>query len=125
MSVAGDDATLWKRLARDSASGVLVVDRQVAFDCAAACTTLIDELMSIRHSAHVLTSQDAYGSLGSGLALRDKFNNKAMGESDSLVSALQSHIDVVTLMKTVFENSIRAYEVQDSDNAQLIADTDR
>ncbi|MDI9917009.1 hypothetical protein [Rhodococcus sp. IEGM 1379] len=125
MSEESEASTLWNGFVQDSASGVLIVDRQVAKDCSAACTVLLDELMAIRRSAHTLTTEDAFGDLQSGKDLRDKFNNKAIGDTDSLTSVMESHIDVVTLMKTVSENSIKSYELQDAENAHSIAGTDK
>ncbi|WP_245865273.1 hypothetical protein [Rhodococcoides kyotonense] len=61
------------------------------------------------------------GTLPSGIALAQRFSEKAAGGPNNLVDVLQSHIDVVTAMQAVFQKFFDATTDTDQANASGIA----
>ncbi|MGW4739598.1 hypothetical protein [Nocardia xishanensis] len=65
-----------------------------------------------------------FGTLPSAEALKKKFENKAVNDSDSAVNQLKKHIDVVTLMRDTYALSIRKLSDTDQANASQFNNTD-
>ncbi|WP_186629096.1 hypothetical protein [Rhodococcus sp. BP22] len=110
----------WTNLATAADEGQLFLDPRAAMDCDKACAVYIENLVENRRRAMNLADVRGMGSFESGIALARKFSLKADGGTNNLVDVLQSHIDVVTAMQTVFRKFFDATETTDQDNGSLI-----
>ncbi|MGC0364078.1 putative membrane protein YdfJ with MMPL/SSD domain [Rhodococcus sp. 27YEA15] len=82
-----------------------------------ACDKLISSYKSQMQKLKDLEIGNAFGTLQSGKDMATKFTDKAFADTDSLKSALESHIKVVTEMRDYFVECIRYYSQVDKANA--------
>ncbi|WP_305094531.1 hypothetical protein [Prescottella sp. R16] len=114
----------WEGLTAVVEAGDLSMDPGTAKQCARKCVEFADKLRVIRERAHQLGRVEGFGTLPSGLALKAKFEAKAVGGEYSMVQALTDHIDEVERMRTVFETIERRYAETEQANASMIGAID-
>ncbi|MEO7079432.1 MAG: hypothetical protein ABIY38_11125, partial [Rhodococcus sp. (in: high G+C Gram-positive bacteria)] len=73
-----------------------------------------------KQKAALLGNVRGMGEFPSGIALAKKFSLKAVGGENNLADVLQSHIDVVMAMQTVFRKFFDATADVDDSNAAVI-----
>ena len=116
---AFDESTL-RSLTTLANSGELRLADDVASACVNACTTLLEELESLRRETRDLSKRAPYGILASAQQLGAKFEAKAIGPG-GLQDVLKQHIDTVTEFRDLFEKAGRAYRDADQRAADMIA----
>jgi len=114
-----DESTL-RSLTSLADSGDLRLADDVASACAHACTTLIEELRSLKRRSRNMSTRTAYGILASAQQLGAKFEAKAIGPG-GFEDVLQQHIDTVTQLRDLFEKAGRAYRDADQRAADMMA----
>lgn len=112
--------TQWERFGLEVDNGTFSLDPGVARGVLAACDEYRASLLESKRMAGRLQLVDGFGTLPSGVALRDKFSRKAVGGDDALVDVLASHIAVIDEMRALFTKCIAAAENQDSANASSL-----
>lgn len=120
----GTARTQWERFGLEVANGTFSLEPDVARGVLAACDEYRLLLIELAAEADGLQYVDGFGTLNSGLALRDKFSRKAVGGGDALVDVLASHISVVDEMRAFFTKCIVAVENQESVNASSLRNID-
>lgn len=110
----------WKSLADAADHGDLFLDQQAAIDSDAACCQYLATLRGLKNRAESMPRIDGMGTFPSGILLANKFSNKVSGGQNSLVDVLQSHIDVVMAMQTVFRKFFDATVDVDDSNAAVV-----
>lgn len=120
MSRPDEQLTHWQSLAKAADEGQLFLNPEAAEACSKACTTFIARLREHQTAATFLTEVSGLGEFESGKLLRDRFSQKASGGENNLVDVLQSHIDVVERMRTVFDKFFDSTTHQDEVNAAAL-----
>nr|WP_296775921.1 hypothetical protein [Rhodococcus sp. (in: high G+C Gram-positive bacteria)] len=109
--------TTWNALAFAAENGQLFLSADVAAQCDQTCASYIANLRSRQDDARVLADVNGWGEFESGKALRKIFAEKAVGGENNMVDVLQSHIDVVEQMRTVFRKFFVDTTATDDGNA--------
>ncbi|MFE4502512.1 hypothetical protein ACFRFQ_21895 [Rhodococcus sp. NPDC056743] len=99
---------------------VFNVNPNVAKPLAIACEALVAEYRLLVNDAQHIKQLGGFGTLKSGLALQEKFQEKAFGSPDSLVNALESHITVVDGMRAYFQKCIDNAAMQEQQNVDSL-----
>ncbi|MGC0365494.1 hypothetical protein ABH922_003478 [Rhodococcus sp. 27YEA15] len=102
------------------ASDEMYVDRVTASKLRSACSKLLIDYENMYLGLESLRVGEAFGTLQSGRDMARKFNDKAFGVTDSLESALKSHIAVLESMRRYFDECIEHYAVADAENAAAL-----
>lgn len=120
MSDVDRTAAFWQSLSAEAASGELRLEPAVASQVHAACSTFIDTLHSLRSRANGLGFVSGCGDLPSALALAGKFEQKAVGGVDALVTRYEQNITVVKLIQETVSHSISRIVEEDRDLAAAL-----
>ncbi len=110
----------WSDLATAADAGQLFLEPTAARECNQACEEYLSILRVQKQKAVALGDVRGMGEFPSGIALAKKFSLKAVGGENNLADVLQSHIDVVMAMQTVFRKFFDATETTDQDSGILI-----
>lgn len=108
---------LWQSLSADAANGSLRLQSDIAADLQKACQAMISELQSLSKVAQYLGRMSGYGDLPSALALAGKFERKAVGGVDALVTRFEQNITVVKLIQETVSHSVSRLVDEDRDLA--------
>jgi hypothetical protein len=68
---------------------------------------------------------DAFGTIPSGRKLAKKYSDKLNAETNSLRSAVQSHLRVVAEMEQTFRRTAEAYATTEANNTTRLGDVPR
>ncbi|MFH5209740.1 hypothetical protein ACHIPZ_16290 [Antrihabitans sp. NCIMB 15449] len=108
---------LWRDLSNEAAAGQLNLDPIVAKSVHDACEAFIEELSRLRQTARNQYVLTGYGDLPSAAALAGKFERKAVGGVDALVTRYEQNIAVVKLIQETVSHSISRIVDEDRDLA--------
>ncbi len=117
MTITGVPNTYWEALAEAADRGQLYLNPEAAKACDAACDSYVARLIEHQERAADLAEADGWGEFSAGQQLREVFARKAVGGENNMVDVLQSHIDVVKEMQTVFRKFFVATEAVDEHSA--------
>ncbi|WP_435592534.1 hypothetical protein [Nocardia sp. bgisy118] len=121
-----DDALAqWRGYKQKAESGEFRMDHQIGDalrNRAEAMLNGLEDFLLVKASD--LGQIGGFGTLPSAQALKAKFENKAVNDSDSAVNQLKKHIDLVTLMRDTYALSIRKLSDTDQANASQFNNTD-
>lgn len=107
----------WEALAVAADEGDLFLDPEAASASDLACVEYIAKLRARQSDAKGLASAGLWGDFESGKALERIYAEKAVGGENNMVDVLQSHIDVVEQMRTVFRKFFVDTTATDDGNA--------
>ncbi len=110
----------WTQLKAAAVNGQLRLEPGTAEKAAGLCTDLIEKLAGHIRDAHNLVMQSGMGDCLIGNQLSKKFNDKATGESNSIVSVLQQHQDVLRQMADTYLEAGHAFTAQEEANAAAL-----
>ncbi|MCP2280315.1 hypothetical protein [Nocardia amikacinitolerans] len=115
----------WQQYKQKAESGEFRMDAQIGDALRGRAQTMLDGLEQVLLvTAKQLGRINGFGTLPSAEALKAKFENKAVNDSDSAVNQLKKHIDLVTLMRDTYALSIRKLSETDQANASQLNNTD-
>lgn len=117
MGDPSNSLTYWQALARAADEGHLFLDAQAASACSAACDEYIGKLRGHQSKADELGNVSGWGDFASGKDYQRILSEKAVGGDNNMVDVLQSHIDVVEEMKSVFNKFFTATQAVDDATA--------
>ncbi|MFH5230253.1 hypothetical protein [Antrihabitans spumae] len=112
-----ETAAFWRTLSSDAAAGELRLQPDVAQQVHAACIAFIETLDALRFEANRLGYVSGCGDLPSALALAGKFERKAVGGVDALVTRFEQNITVVKLIQETVSHSVSRLVEEDRDLA--------
>lgn len=115
------EQTYWQWLADAADAGHLYLSPEAAAKCDASCERYLEKLRLHKADARSLSVVKGYGDFQSGRDLAEIYSLKAAGGANSLESVLQSHIDVVLEMQTVFRKFFTITADNDQINASDLA----
>ncbi|MGW5075771.1 hypothetical protein [Rhodococcus sp. NPDC004095] len=110
----------WAELGAQVESGGLYLEPGVATRCAQHCADFVRQLDAMRMVVRQLSRMDGFGTFPSGIALAEKFGQKASGGSYSMDQALADHIVEVQRMQQVFEKIEAMYAAAEESAVQGI-----
>jgi len=116
----GESASNWSGLQQAAAEGKLQLEPGVAEQCAKHCEDMIDKLDRHISTAQMLAYTHGMGDCVIGRALNDKFAKKAAGATNSLISVLRQHQDVLTEMAATYRAAGKAFSSQEHNNAAVM-----
>ena len=116
----GESASNWSGLQQAAAEGTLQLEPGVAEQCAKHCEDMIDKLDGHINDAQKLILRNGMGECIIGRALDGKFAKKVAGSTNSLVSVLRQHQDVLTEMAATYRAAGKAFQDQDNNNAAVM-----
>ncbi|QIS10740.1 hypothetical protein [Nocardia arthritidis] len=108
----------WDYLKGEAEAGRLLLDPDVAKDCRAACDKQIELYQKLRTDLNAMAVVTGLGRFDCADELAKMLGAKAIGGDGDVDSALQAHIEVVTLMRDTIQKSIDKLQAQDEQNAQ-------
>ena len=114
------DSTPWKALALAADRGDLLLDQNAARKCSDACESYLEKLARRQKETEGLAKLSGWGDFTAGQQLMGIYASKASGGENSMVDVLQSHIDVVTEMKAVFDKFFTVTDDNEHQNASAI-----
>lgn len=120
-SSEGPASGYWSSLADAADTGHLFLAPEVAKECANACDEYLGRLRATMEAAQALPRITGYGEFISGKQLAEILSDKMSGSGNSLVTVLQSHIEVVMEMQTVFAKFFTATQQIDDDSSADIS----
>lgn len=100
--------TYWSNLAAAADQGHLFLVPEVARTCSVHCDGYLDKLRKRLEAVQAMPRTAGYGNFDSGNQLADFYSDRMSGGESSMATALQSHIDVVMEMQTVFNKFFTA-----------------
>ncbi len=112
--------THWRAVADEADRGNLFLDELAARQCSLACDNYIRRLRDRQDQAKELAKLSGWGDFSAGRQLSDFYARRAVGGENSMVNVLQSHIDVVTEMKAVFDKFFTVTGDNEQQNASAI-----
>lgn len=110
-------STEWTQLKAAATRGELRMEPGTAEAAAGHCNDMIAKLTVHIREAHFLVMQAGFGDCLIGNQLMKKFNDKATGPTNSIVSLLQQHQDVLRQMADTYLEAGRAFRAQEQANA--------
>lgn len=113
--------TQWETLSVAADLGHLYLDADVARRCDNACIAYIEALNLRIEEASTLAEIHMYGSFKAGRKLSEILSKKAVGDENSMVEVLKSHIQVVEKMQIVFRKFFVDYDDTEGGNASQVA----
>ncbi|MET8776784.1 hypothetical protein ABZV58_17415 [Nocardia sp. NPDC004654] len=120
-----DSLAQWRGYKQKAESGEFRMDPQIGDALRNRAETMLNGLEDVLLvKASDLGQIGGFGTLPSALALKGKFENKAVNDSDSAVNQLKKHIDLVTLMRDTYALSIRKLSDTDQANASQFNNSD-
>lgn len=101
----------WQQLKQQAIDGELRMEEGIGEALRAACSTYIGELNRLKREANQLQYLSGYGGLDSAIAIRNKFQDKAVKGSpgrpdDSAIARLDKHIEIAQLMHDTYAAAI-------------------
>lgn len=111
----------WTDLLERADAGAMEIPEGVAFQCDKICADYIDHLADMLAKTKFLVDLDAFGTLPSAQQLGRKFKRLADGAEGSAAVAIQQHIEVIELMRSVFRRYFVEAEYADHRTAQSIS----
>ncbi|WP_280439631.1 hypothetical protein [Nocardia cyriacigeorgica] len=111
----GDDTQAqiqqWQQLKQQAVDGDLRMEDGIGEALRAACATYIAKLKDLKIDAKGLEFLSGYGGLDSAIAIRNKFQDKAVNGSpgrpdDSAIARLDKHIEIAQLMHDTYAAAI-------------------
>ena len=108
-----------RALASEAKSGQLVLDPDIARECAAACETLMGELDAVRDSMKQLDRLLPLGDFNCGNDLSKKLREVAVGEG-GFSPRLDEHIEAVKQIHDMVGAQVSALLTSDSTSAGAI-----
>ncbi|MGW0177334.1 hypothetical protein ACWDUM_26230 [Rhodococcus sp. NPDC003322] len=115
-----EHAMRWAELGAQVESGGLYLEPGVASRCAQRCAEFVGQLDALRIVVRRLSRMDGFGTFPSGIALAEKFGQKASGGSYSMDQALADHIVEVQRMQQLFEKIEAMYGAAEDSAVQGI-----
>ena len=113
----GESVGAWSGLQQAASSGRLRMEPGVAEQCAKHCEDLKHKLDGHYWNAQSLQIKSGMGDCIIGNAVTEKFNTKATGPTNSLMSVIRQHQQVLTQMAQTYRAAGQAFRAQDRDNA--------
>ena len=108
--------TDWSQLKASAAGGQLRMEPGVAERAAQRCEAMVATLDGRYRDAQFLVVSANMGDCVVGNQLRDTFNNKATGGTNSLISVIAQHQQILTDMAATYRAAGAAFAAQESTN---------
>ncbi|WP_036529126.1 hypothetical protein [Nocardia sp. CNY236] len=122
-----DQHAYWTNLAQQATAGELRMELELGEALRAAAKKYAERLDQLLIEARRLGKLSGWGSLPSAIALRTKFEHKAVGggsnPDDNAVSRLQEHIEIAWLQHDTFAAAIGKLELIDEERAAALRAT--
>lgn len=101
----------WTQLKQQAIDGEFRMEEGIGEALRAACATYMDKLDRLKIEARGLSHLSGYGGLPSAIAIRNKFQDKAINGSpgrpdDSAIARLDKHIEIAQLMHDTYAAAI-------------------
>ncbi|TLF93562.1 hypothetical protein FEK35_29675 [Nocardia cyriacigeorgica] len=101
----------WQQLKQQAIDGTLRMEEGIGEALRSACERYIDNLENLKGDARQLQHLSGYGGLPSAIAIRNKFQDKAVNGSpgrpdDSAIARLDKHIEIAQLMHDTYAAAI-------------------
>ncbi|WP_225726761.1 MULTISPECIES: hypothetical protein [unclassified Nocardia] len=113
-----EEQNRWQYLAGEAEAGRLFLDPSVAKDCRDACNKQIELYKNLREDLKYMERVTGFGRFDCADELAKMLGAKAVGGDGDVASALDAHIEVVTLIRDTMQKSIDKLQAQDEQNAQ-------
>lgn len=113
----------WRNLAAEAKAGQLVLEPEVAKECAAACEDLIKGLAGVRGDIRMLGREIGLGDYESSKQLAQALVDVAYGK-DGFRQRLDEHIDIVKLIHDTVGAQVAKTLATDDDTAQNLKGTE-
>ncbi|MBF6226175.1 hypothetical protein IU470_13840 [Nocardia abscessus] len=113
-----EEKSRWQFLAGEAQSGRLYLDPSVAKACRDACDRQIRLYQDARNDLIRMTRVTGLGQFECADELARMLGDKAVGGDGDVDSALEEHIEVLTLMRDTIQISVDRIGAQDDSNAQ-------
>ena len=123
---AEEQLKTWQDFKQQGIDGQFELDENIGAEMAKHCKTLLDALYLLRGDADRLQYLSGYGGLPSALALRQKFEQKAVGggphdPNDNAVTRINQHIEIVQTMHDAYLAAIGQLQSVDQSNSQQMS----
>ncbi|MFR9750754.1 hypothetical protein ACL02S_06920 [Nocardia sp. 004] len=125
-----DQHGYWTTLARQAISGEFRMESELGETLRAAAKKYAERLMRAKEYTKDLENLSGWGTLPSAVALRQKFEAKAVSggphdPNDSAANRIQEHIDIAWLQHDTFAAAIGKVELIDEQRAAALRATGR
>lgn len=111
----------WRGLSTQAEAGLMEIPEEVAFECDEVCAAYLRHLSEMLFKTKSLVDVEAFGTLPSAQQLGRKFKRLEDGAEGSAAVAIQQHIEVIELMRSVFRRYFVEAEYADQRTAQSIS----
>jgi hypothetical protein len=113
----------WSQLKAAAAGGQLRMEHGVAERAAKRCEAMVSTLDGHYRSAQFLTVSGAAGECEIGRQLGSTFDDKAMGSSNSLMSVITQHQQILTDMAATYRAAGAAFAARENSNTNALGST--
>ncbi|WP_225727860.1 MULTISPECIES: hypothetical protein [unclassified Nocardia] len=113
-----EEQTRWTYLKGEAEAGRLLLDPDVATTCRDACNKQIDLYTQLRNDLTFMSRVTGFGRFECSDKLAEMLGLKAIGGEGDVDSALQAHIEVVTLIRDTMEKAVNKIVAVDGKNSQ-------
>ncbi|WP_040793271.1 hypothetical protein [Nocardia paucivorans] len=117
----------WQQFKQQAVSGEMRLEEGVGEALSAACEHYRQKLQDLKVNAQNLSRLSGYGGLPSALAIRDKFQQKAVGGNengdDNAITRLEQHIELAELMRDTYLAAIGKLQTTDHDTGTQLTNT--
>ncbi|MFR9751664.1 hypothetical protein ACL02S_11585 [Nocardia sp. 004] len=122
-----DQHAYWTNLGRQAMAGEFRMEHELGETLRAAAAKYAERLSNCLDDASRLGQLSGWGSLPSAVALRTKFEQKAVGggidPTDNVMSRLREHIEIAWLQHDTFAAAISKLELIDEERATALRTT--
>ncbi|WP_040793492.1 hypothetical protein [Nocardia paucivorans] len=117
----------WQQFKQQAMNGEMHLEEGIGEALSTACDNYRLKLVRLKDNAEGLDHLSGYGGLPSAIAIRDKFQQKAVGggdnPDDNAVKRLEQHIELAELMRDTYLAAIGRLRSADQDTGTQLTNT--
>lgn len=123
-----DEIQQWRQLKQRALNGEMQLDEEVGQALSDECAKYHERLLDIADDARHLGKLSGYGGLPSALAMKQKFEQKAVGGAphdpdDNAVTRIKQLAEIAELMRDTYLASIGKLQQTDQQTSQQLTKT--